>query len=106
MELLRRLHLPLGLQLLRRLRPEATDARRLRTVFAAWLLTFALVGGEVAWSLRPFVGSVYEPTTFLRRDALDGNVYELVITDIVPYLLQRLGFTDPSPTPSPTPEGT
>ena len=93
-------------QLLRRLRPDATDARRLRTVFAAWLLTFALVGGEVAWSLRPFVGSVYEPTTFLRRDALDGNVYELVITDIVPYLLQRLGFTAPSPTPSPTPEGT
>jgi len=60
------------------------------------------VGGEVAWSLRPFVGSVYEPTTFLRRDALDGNVYEFVITDIVPYLLQRLGFTAPSPTPSPT----
>jgi hypothetical protein len=93
-------------QLLRRLRP---DARRLRTVFAAWLLTFALAGGEVGWSLRPFVGSVYEPTTFLRRDALEGNVYEFVLTDIAPYLLQRLGLIDPSPplspTPSPTPGG-
>jgi len=86
-------------QLLRRLRPDALDARRLRTVFVAWLLTFALVGGEVAWSLRPFVGSVYEPTTFLRRDALDGNVYEFIVTDIVPYLLQRLGFIDPARDP-------
>jgi hypothetical protein len=88
--------------LLRRLRPAPSDARRLRAAFAAWVLTYALVGGEVAWSLRPFVGSVYEPTTFLRRDALDGNVYEFVVTDIVPYLLQRLGFTDPPRDPGGT----
>ena len=89
-------------QLLRRLRP---DARRLRAIFAAWLLTFALVGGEVAWALRPFVGSVYEPTTFLRRDAFDGNVYEFVLTDIVPYLSQRAGLTAVPPVRSPTPGG-
>jgi hypothetical protein len=65
-------------------------APRLRTVFAVWLLTFALVGGEVAWALRPFVGSVYEPAAFLRPDALDGNVYEFIATDIAPYLMQRL----------------
>jgi hypothetical protein len=69
-------------------------APRLKAVFAVWLLTFALVGGEVAWALRPFVGSVYEPAAFLRADALDGNVYEFMATDIAPYLMERLGEGD------------
>jgi len=69
---------------LARMRP---GARHLRAVFAAWVLAFALVGGEVAWALRPFVGSVYYPVAFVRRDALHGNVYEFVFTEIVPYLL-------------------
>ena len=60
------------------------NARRL---FAAWVITLALVGGEVAWVLRPFVGSVYEPVAFLRDDALDGNVYEFVWSDVAPHLL-------------------
>jgi len=61
-------------------------ARSVRRVFALWILAYALVGGEVAWALRPFVGSVFEPVAFLRADALRGNVYEFVFTDIVPYL--------------------
>ncbi len=59
----------------------------IRDSYAAWLVAFALVGGEVAWGLRPFVGSIYQPVTFLRRDALDGNVYEHIILEIAPYLL-------------------
>jgi hypothetical protein len=59
-------------------------------VFLAWIAAYALVGGEVAWALRPFVGSVYHPVVFLRADAFDGNVYEFVFTDILPYLLSRL----------------
>lgn len=78
-------------RLLSRLCPPAPNRLpRLKVVFTAWVLTFALVGGEVAWALRPFVGSVYEPSAFLRSDALDGNVYEFVGTDIAPYLLSRL----------------
>jgi hypothetical protein len=69
---------------LRRAVGEHAGARR---VFALWILAYALVGGEVAWALRPFVGSVFEPVAFLRADALRGNVYEFVFTDIVPYLL-------------------
>ncbi len=65
----------------------AGGARRARRMFAAWMLAFALVGGEVAWALRPFVGSIYLPPAFLRPDALDGNVYEFVAGDVVPYLL-------------------
>jgi hypothetical protein len=56
---------------------------------AAWVVTLALVGGEVAWALRPFVGSVYEPVAFVRPNAFDGNVYEFVFTDIVPFLFRH-----------------
>jgi NhaP-type Na+/H+ or K+/H+ antiporter len=64
-------------------------SRALRTVFVCWLFTFAMVGGEVAWALRPFVGSIYYPVVFLRPDALKGNVYEFIFTDIFPYLLRQ-----------------
>ena len=60
--------------------------RTLRTVYIIWVVAFALVGGEVAWVLRPFIGSVYMPVDFLRADALDGNVYEFIFTDIFPHL--------------------
>ncbi len=69
------------------LRRLAGERRKARWIHAAWLTSFALVGGEVAWALRPFVGSIYYPVAFLREDALDGNVYEFIWTDILPYLL-------------------
>ena len=64
--------------------------RTLRAVYTVWVAAFALVGGEVAWVLRPFVGSVYMPIVFLRPDALRGNVYEFIFTDIIPHLLRDL----------------
>ncbi|MEM7052770.1 MAG: hypothetical protein AAF604_24105 [Acidobacteriota bacterium] len=69
-----------------RRRSRVTSGWRGGRLFAIWVITLALVGGEVTWALRPFVGSVYEPVTFLRRDALNGNVYEFIWRDIVPYL--------------------
>jgi hypothetical protein len=62
-----------------------------RRVYVLWVLAYALVGGEVAWALRPFVGSVSAkyPIVFLREDALRGNVYEFIATDIVPYFWFR-----------------
>lgn len=86
--------------------------RPARVVFFVWIAAFALVGGEVAWALRPFVGSVYKPVVFLRRDALDGNVYEFVFTDILPHLLGgtpreekawQPRSTPATPTPAPAP---
>jgi hypothetical protein len=76
-----------------------------RAVCLVWLAAFALVGGEIAWVLRPFVGSVYKPVVFLRGDALDGNVYEFVFTDILPHLLggpdrEEQAWKPLSPTPS------
>lgn len=71
----------------RGMRALGRPARTIRAVCLVWIAAFALVGGEVAWVLRPFVGSVYKPVVFLRGDALDGNVYEFVFTDILPHLL-------------------
>jgi hypothetical protein len=65
---------------------QVASRRTVRTVYLLWVAAFALVGGEVAWILRPFVGSVYEPVVFLRADALDGNVYEFIFNDILPHL--------------------
>ena len=64
-----------------------TLARRIRF---SWVAVYAFVGGEVAWMLRPFVGSVHLPVVFLRHDALNGNVYEFIFTDILPSLWRSL----------------
>jgi hypothetical protein len=77
-----------GTTMLRRVLIEVCrdDARLALTIRFAWVIAYAFVGGEIAWALRPFVGSVYLPVVFLRQDALRGNVYEFILTDILPYL--------------------
>ena len=66
------------------------DLPRAARIHALWIAVYAFVAGELAWILRPFVGSVYLPVVFLREDALRGNVYEFILTDILPHLLRRL----------------
>jgi hypothetical protein len=66
------------------------DVRRAVRIRRTWIAAYALVGGEVAWALRPFVGSVYLQVEFLRSDALRGNVYEFILTDILPHLLRSM----------------
>ncbi len=66
------------------------DYRLARRIRMSWVVIYAFVGGEVAWMLRPFVGSVYLPVVFLREDALQGNVYEFIFTDILPHLWRLL----------------
>ena len=76
-------------ELWRGLRTNAASAGLALRTYLIWIGVYAFVAGEVAWVLRPFVGSVYKPVEFLRSDALDGNVYEFIFLDIVPYLLNR-----------------
>jgi len=76
-----------GTSFLRRILAEVCGGGpRATRIYVLWLATYAFVGGEVAWALRPFIGSVYLPVVFLRADALHGNVYEFIFTDIVPHL--------------------
>lgn len=66
------------------------DAKQASKIRWSWIAVYAFVGSEVAWALRPFIGSVYLPVVFLREDALRGNVYEFILTDILPHLWRSL----------------
>src|SRR5205085_7135963 len=66
----------------------ASSRAKARRIYAAWLLSFALVGGEVSWILRPFVGSISMEVEFVRKNAFERNLYEFVLSAIVPELLQ------------------
>lgn len=66
---------------------EALPSRNVRYL---WIAVYAFVAGELAWILRPFIGSVYLPVVFVRDDALNGNVYEFIATDILPHLFRTL----------------
>lgn len=76
-------------ELWRGLAEKAPSTGAAAKTYAVWMVSYAVVAGEVAWILRPFVGSVHMPVEFLRADALDGSVYEFIVTDIVPHFLGR-----------------
>jgi hypothetical protein len=60
-------------QLLRELSGSRAIARK---VLLAWLAGNLFLGSQLAWILRPFVGSPGLPVQFLRPDAFDGTFYE------------------------------
>lgn len=47
-----------------------------RRVLLAWLLTEGLVGSELSWLMRPFVGTPHLPVTFFREDAFERSIVE------------------------------
>jgi hypothetical protein len=65
------------LQLLRELGGSAGAARK---VLFAWLAGNLLLGSQLAWNLRPFVGSPYLEVEFLRPNAFEGNFFEAVFS--------------------------
>ncbi len=62
-------------QLLRRWGGNRGTAQR---VLLAWLAGNLLLGSQLSWILRPFVGSPGLPVEFLRTNAFHGNFYEAV----------------------------
>ena len=62
-------------QLLRQWSGSASAARR---VLFAWLAGNLLLGSQLAWILRPFIGSPDLPLEFLRPNAFQGNFYETI----------------------------
>lgn len=46
-----------------------------RRMLRAWIFVYALVGVQMAWVLRPFVGGLGAPVQFLRADSW-SNAYE------------------------------
>jgi hypothetical protein len=66
--------------LLRRLSNNSRVADR---VLLAWLAGNLFLGSQIAWILRPFIGSPILPVEFLRPNALEGNFYETVFRAIL-----------------------
>lgn len=66
--------------------PGALDAyrrppdRHVRLVFRCWVVLFGLVGAQMAWVLRPFVGNPHQPFTWLRPR--QSNFFEAVLQSI------------------------
>ena len=67
------------LQWLRQLGGNSSSARR--TMFA-WLAGNLLLGSQISWVLRPFVGSPALPVQFMRRDAWQGSFFESVFRSL------------------------
>lgn len=53
---------------------------RVRLVFRVWLLVFGLVGAQMGWVLRPFIGSPGAPFTWFRPR--ESNFFEAVVQHI------------------------
>jgi hypothetical protein len=59
------------------------DIKVARRVLLAWLAGNFLLGSQVSWILRPFIGSPDLAVQFLRDNALHGNFYETVFTSFI-----------------------
>lgn len=57
------------------LRDRLANPRLARTILLAWLTGGLVVGAQVSWILRPFIGSPQLEIQFLRPHPLAGNFY-------------------------------
>lgn len=47
-------------------------SRHVKTVFRCWIFLFGLVGSQMGWVLRPFIGDPDGPVQFFREGAWDN----------------------------------
>jgi hypothetical protein len=59
---------------LMKLAPENTRGPRTQALLLSWLLLYCLVGAQLAWTLKPFLGTPYLPSTPPFRPEM-GNIY-------------------------------
>ena len=50
---------------------------RVRVIFRIWVVVFGLVGAQMSWILRPFIGNPDQPFTFFRER--DSHFFEAVL---------------------------
>ena len=53
-----------------------------KQIIFSWLAINLLLGGQLSWIMRPFIGTPYAPVQFVRDNALDGNFFESVIESV------------------------
>lgn len=71
----------------RRYQPLIARNRLHRPMLVLWLVLYAFVGVQVGWTLRPFIGSPNQPTSFIRSEPLT-NAY----VEVFGILKKALGF--------------
>ncbi|MEK6248180.1 MAG: hypothetical protein N2C12_08370 [Planctomycetales bacterium] len=54
--------------------------RHVKTIFRVWVVIFGLVGAQMSWVLRPFVGDPSVPFSFFRDR--ESNFFQSVLTDL------------------------
>ena len=64
-----------------------TDRKTAWKIYFSWLFSYAFVGAQLSWILRPFIGSPQLPVEFMRASALNGNFYEFVFAHLMPSIL-------------------
>lgn len=52
-------------------------SRNVKNVFRVWVLVFGLVGAQISWVLRPFIGNPNAPVSFFRER--QGNFFEAIL---------------------------
>jgi hypothetical protein len=78
-----------NLVLCRALRRRVPPACRLAPMVALWIASFAVVGCQLGWIMRPLVGSPNIAVEFLRSDALDSNFLESLFRQIIPHIISQ-----------------
>lgn len=68
-----------NIKLLQSLRTLSGDALRARLILFSWLAGNLLLGSQLVWNLRPFIGAPYLPVEFLRPTAFEGSFFEAVL---------------------------
>lgn len=75
-----------NLRLVQLLQQLSGDKRIARRVLIAWLAGNLFLGSQLAWILRPFIGSPDLPLVFVRPTAFQGNFYETVFHSVLTLL--------------------
>lgn len=78
-----------NLVLCRALRRRVPPACRLAPMVALWIASFAVVGCQLGWIMRPLVGSPNIAVEFLRSDAFDSNFLESLFRQIIPHIISK-----------------
>ncbi|MGB7087186.1 MAG: hypothetical protein WBD47_16620 [Phormidesmis sp.] len=61
--------------------PEAIEKNLRRRLLQGWVVLYGLVGSQLGWTLRPFIGTDGEPFQIFRPE-IDGNFYAQVLRSI------------------------
>lgn len=64
----------------RALYDEPQPSKQAKTIFRIWILIYALVGAQMGWILRPFIGSPHMPFQWFRPRS--GNFFHAVMSSL------------------------